>query len=958
MYEDQWTGLYPITLPERIQAAGFFLMIWSKDANTPWVRREWATAQSLCLAYERPCLCTLVVGPVELPAWAFGYQSHEHSNLGTLIDLIVQHASTGAPNDGTPPDRPFARESPEKGEPPPASTGFAGMSDRLLTMLTVCPDPVLIYGEPGAGKTYLADWIAKHVPGHDRIIKQECCGRREIDIVAELARELADSRDPGATVARESKGFSALTGLSGHLSGNASDEQIACLKLLVHERKTLIIFDGVESDVIQRLLPGPPALVVCTSRKRRLDFIPASRSLELSGLTSGDAESVFARMLPHDVASRYGRALRDLAARFEYSPAAVVEAAARLRTYGDPREALEELHRFVLPSSFRTWTDACRSVPAGARKLIAAMAVCSVRGASLPFVARIAGLSAAQREELRDLLVDASLLKIVGRERQEFRLHTILYEAEARSSVTSDLRDRHAMALEHDLSLESVAVEKRIGLREVTAAIEWLRQAGASSRLASLLAWGADSVVRLSRTEQEAIHDLELRVGTKRKIVAKIEARLLRRIYFNRSRILQSAGRLAEAGLLLERALSLDRRLADWKGQRDSLGALAAVRSATGETTGAVLLLARQTSICRKHGDRGGEHSSLGKRVLMHLERGEQQKAQKLLRERARLDGGAAAPTGSVDFAGPDGSLTGLWASISNMGGRRSSRSQVPSQKLSPQGDWLGEFQRFWGGSTSAQYKRADILESIGATPGEIQARLETLLAAYRRDAARTALDLRVDWQFAYGVPRTNPKERSASDALLTNPDVPTAVPNFLDRTLKDHAEEALAHLHNREALAKEQRDDQTLAELYGLESRVLCLSGRWDDALDILRQQSPIVMRLGDRFALEENYGRQAIALGKLGNRREATIALDQQTALLGALQFEEDLGYAHWNWGLLAARRADYDTAGVYFGEARALLEGLGRPEEAGELDGEVEGFFGDALRSTITTGLNTTK
>jgi hypothetical protein len=116
--------------------------------------------------------------------------------------------------------------------------------------------------------------------------------------------------------------------------------------------------------------------------------------------------------------------------------------------------------------------------------------------------------------------------------------------------------------------------------------------------------------------------------------------------------------------------------------------------------------------------------------------------------------------------------------------------------------------------------------------------------------------------------------------------------------------------------------------------------------------------MRLGDRFALEENYGRQAIALGKLGNRREATIALDQQTALLGALQFEEDLGYAHWNWGLLAARRADYDTAGVYFGEARALLEGLGRPEEAGELDGEVEGFFGDALRSTITTGLNTTK
>jgi tetratricopeptide (TPR) repeat protein len=234
--------------------------------------------------------------------------------------------------------------------------------------------------------------------------------------------------------------------------------------------------------------------------------------------------------------------------------------------------------------------------------------------------------------------------------------------------------------------------------------------------------------------------------------------------------------------------------------------------------------------------------------------------------------------------------------------------------------------------------------------PERIQA-ADFFLMIWSKDA-RTALDLStVDWRFDHGSPGTDPEERRISDAHFA--DFQPAALNSLDRTLRDHAEEALADLHNREALARKEEDERALAELYGLESQVLCLSERWNDALQILRQQSPIIMRLGERYALEENCGRQAIALRKLGSGRDAAIALDQQAALVGTLQFEEDLGYAHWNWGLLAARRGDYDAAAVYLNEARALLESLGRPEEAGELDGEVEAVFGEALRSFTTTG-----
>ncbi len=58
LFEDSYTGLFPISIPEIIDESDFFLLIWSgqekrpraSPANTEWARWEWSTAQtSYCI---------------------------------------------------------------------------------------------------------------------------------------------------------------------------------------------------------------------------------------------------------------------------------------------------------------------------------------------------------------------------------------------------------------------------------------------------------------------------------------------------------------------------------------------------------------------------------------------------------------------------------------------------------------------------------------------------------------------------------------------------------------------------------------------------------------------------------------------------------------------------------------------------------------------------------------------
>jgi len=87
--------------------------------------------------------------------------------------------------------------------------------------------------------------------------------------------------------------------------------------------------------------------------------------------------------------------------------------------------------------------------------------------------------------------------------------------------------------------------------------------------------------------------------------------------------------------------------------------------------------------------------------------------------------------------------------------------------------------------------------------------------------------------------------------------------------------------LRAREAEALNQEDEQRLCSLYGLETRVLFLREEWSTALEVLRKQAVVLRSREELFSLGENYGRPATALGHLQNFRDASIALDQQSAL-----------------------------------------------------------------------------
>jgi len=227
-----------------------------------------------------------------------------------------------------------------------------------------------------------------------------------------------------------------------------------------------------------------------------------------------------------------------------------------------------------------------------------------------------------------------------------------------------------------------------------------------------------------------------------------------------------------------------------------------------------------------------------------------------------------------------------------------------------------------------------------------LQAKLDNLVASYTRASVQNAWESRgPDFRFDLASMGSDRRADKAAHSSLLVWDLPFAG-NLLDRELADHASEALEHLLDLEVLAQEQNDRQALADLYGLQARVLSVAGRWQEALDLLRKQKLEIAERRDRNALEENYGAQAIALGQLGYTREAAVVLNQHAIILGMLQFEDSLGYAHWNWGVLAALRGEVHGAKVHFSEAEALLEGLGRAEEARRVSNEVAEFFGAML------------
>jgi hypothetical protein len=300
---------------------------------------------------------------------------------------------------------------------PPEPQDFVGRAEaleELYGMLVEKPgSSALLHGEPGCGKSALALKFAWQTQGaFDAVVFQLCSQRPVASIAAELATKLKlglETRPP--------------------------EEQIAAAKAWLAGRRALLVLDDVwENDVMQELVPGPPVSLLCTSRRRSLmPWISLTHSLEVTSFSRGEAESIFRIYLKDDTVEKHRDALLEFAERMERLPIAIVVGADMLRGELDP---VPEAARGLRLESLRNEVHdvgallrrAITARPEQEQRLLNAMAVCALEGFWLPLTKQIAGLTEAEGRGARDRLVDASLLRMLDRDRQRFQLHTLLRE--------------------------------------------------------------------------------------------------------------------------------------------------------------------------------------------------------------------------------------------------------------------------------------------------------------------------------------------------------------------------------------------------------------------------------------------------------------------------------------------------------------------------------------------------
>lgn len=178
------------------------------------------------------------------------------------------------------------------------------------------------------------------------------------------------------------------------------------------------------------------------------------------------------------------------------------------------------------------------------------MAVFALDGFWFPLTIEVAGLTETEGRDARNRLVDASLLRMLDRDRQRFQLHALLREQLRNLAPLGELRAAHAAALERLFTdWERRWGECRECLAEVIPTVQHLWSKNEGGRAARLSYWGFATGRRIGELEialrivrQEEALWLEL--GDKDG---------LQRSYGNQAMILKAGGRPEEALALLKK---------------------------------------------------------------------------------------------------------------------------------------------------------------------------------------------------------------------------------------------------------------------------------------------------------------------------------------------------------------------------------------------------------------------
>lgn len=278
---------------------------------------------------------------------------------------------------------------------PPDVPDFTGRASAVAA-LTSPFSVAVVSGPPGAGKSALAVHCAhalrERYPSGQLYLFLD---RREpADLLAEALRSLGVSSPPPTV-----------------------HERSALFRSLLAQRPMLILLDDAyDADQVRPLLPGNDSAVIVTSR-RRITELPGALQVHLDELDPGDALDLLAGIIGAERVAREPAAARALTAACGQLPLAVRDVGARLNAR--PGWSLDVLRQRMdddtLSELKQVKVSLDRSyslLPDDAARAFATLG--RLGGASLPPWVVDAVLGRHRADDVTDVLVDASLLQLVG----------------------------------------------------------------------------------------------------------------------------------------------------------------------------------------------------------------------------------------------------------------------------------------------------------------------------------------------------------------------------------------------------------------------------------------------------------------------------------------------------------------------------------------------------------------
>ena len=600
-----------------LREANVTVLIWSPDAAaSAWTGKEWRSVLAREVEESRTRLGLLLLRDATIPELLRtkhhidGRTNPEQSMQDTVNWLVQlrdmrQFEAMGAAS--------FIVDF----EP----TDFVGRTiylEQLHRALVDEKGKFLLWGGPGCGKSTLALKFAWRARGaFDTVVFQHCGQRSVEEITDELAKRL---------------------GLDlGHLP---PEKQAKEIMQWLCQRRTLLVLDDIWNVDIKALIPGPPLSVaslsiLCTSRQRSLPWIKRPRTMEVKAFAEDEAESLFRIWLKEEAVSSFRQDLQKLAERVERLPIAVAVAAEMLsRQFGPMGEEARDLEMERLkneihdvPSLFQ---EAINNQGEQERKFLQAMAVCHSEGCWLPFAGGIADLSPTERSQVRDRLIQSSLLQIVDQNRQQFRLHALLREQIRKSLPIIKLSRKKVSILEEKFSnWETLWKECKECFFEIIPALEFLIDEGQKDAMGQLAYQGFVCADRVGERVL-ALRILETEEHIWATIGGEDAKWNLLQSYGNRALILRSWGKLEEAMALHKKEEALCEELGHKNGLSISYGNQAQILRSWGKLEEAMALHKKEEALCEELGHKDGLQASYSSQAQILADWGQLEQAMAL----------------------------------------------------------------------------------------------------------------------------------------------------------------------------------------------------------------------------------------------------------------------------------------------------------------------------------------